>query len=162
MGLSTQASDWQVCGVMQVAGAATVGAGWYVFDFYSATAGICGRFNFRGGGIGAGGNASGTALPIEGMGFSPWSSIETDHSFSLSDLNNCWGRLTSLSIGVAVQVGVLYISAAPRFFSTRAYFHSQNVGGLGTGLGAGGVVFIGGWHFAGVSGNIPASVAMMA
>jgi hypothetical protein len=161
MGLSTQATDWQVCGVMQGAAAAGVGGGVYIFDFYSSTAGICGRFTLTCAGIGVGGNASGTALPMESVGISPWTSISVDHPFSLSELNHCWGRISTLSVGVGVQVGVVYITAAPRFWSTRAFFHSQDVGGLGTGLGAGGVVLIGGWRYQGVSGNLPA-VPMMA
>ncbi len=157
MGLGDKASDWQVCGLMQVAAGATLAAGMYGFDFYSAALNTTGRFRLSGAGVGAGGNASGTMLPLEGMGFSPWSSIDCDEPFSINDLNNCWGRLSSLSVGVGVQVGVVYISAAPRFWSTRTYFHSQNVGGLGTGLGAGGILIIGGWHFSNVSGNRPGS-----
>ena len=116
-------------------------------------ASVTGRFRLSGAGIGLGGNASGTMLPVQGV--SPWSSIECDEAFSINDLNNCWGRLTTLSVGAAVTAGVVYITAAPRFWSTRTYFHSQDVGGLGTGLGAGGMVIIGGWHFSHVVGNRP-------
>jgi hypothetical protein len=154
MGLSTQATDWQVCGVIQGAAAVAVGGGVYVFDFYSQTADICGRFMLIGGGIGVGGNASGTALPL--AGFSPWTSIEVSNAFSLSELNHCVGSIQSLSIGVAVQYGAAFISAQP-MWSRQPYFDKQNVGGFGTGLGAGGVMFVGGWNFRGVSGNLPSN-----
>ena len=157
MGLSDKVSDWQVCGVIQAAAGAGLAAGMYIFFFYSSAANLSARFRLSGVGAGAGGNASGTALPVEGMGFSPWSSIECDKPFSVYDLNNCWGRLSTLSVGAGVQVGVVYITAAPRFWSTSSYFHSQNVGGLGTGLGAGALVIVGGWHFSSVVGNQPGS-----
>ena len=155
MGLGERATDWQVCGVAQIAAGEAVAAGIYVFDFYSATANITGRFRLSGAGIGLGGNASGTLVPAEIGPFGPWSSIACDEAFSLSDLNNCWGRLSTLSVGMGLLFGVVYITAAPRFWSTRTYFHSQNVGGFGTGAGAGGIVIIGGWHFSNISRNQP-------
>lgn len=155
MGFATSANDWQVSGIAQIAAGEAVAAGLYVFDFYSATANVTGRFRLSGTGIGLGGNASGTLVPAEIGPFGPWSSIDCDESFSLSDLNNCWGRLSTLSVGMGLLFGVVYITAAPRFWSTRTYFHSQNVGGFGTGAGAGGMVIVGGWHFSNITYNRP-------
>ena len=52
MGLATQASDWQVFGRVSVAGGAGISAGFYVWDFYSPTAGISAVFGFHGIGLG--------------------------------------------------------------------------------------------------------------
>ena len=38
MGLGDRVNDWQVCGTAQIAAADVVGAGLFVFDFYSAAA----------------------------------------------------------------------------------------------------------------------------
>ena len=52
MGLDTQATDWQVFGSVSVAAGAGISAGLYLFDFYSATAGISAQFGFHGYGSG--------------------------------------------------------------------------------------------------------------
>jgi len=147
MGLGDQASDWQVCGVGQVGVGLAIAAGDYVFDFYSSSLAMTARMRFYGVGVGLGGNASGTALPKVIGPFGPWSAIGVDQPFSINDLNNCWGRLTTVDVGAGVSFGAVYITAAPRFWSSNTYFNAQNVGGFALGLGAGAIVLIGGWKF---------------
>lgn len=154
MGLGEAANDWQVCMVLSIAGGAGVAAGTFRFDFYSAAAGICARFKFVGVGLGEGGDLSGTALPADLGAFSPWSSIDCDRNFSVWDLNGSWGRLSSIGVGMGVGFGPCMITAAKPFLNS--WFHSQNVGGFGTGgVGASGQVLIGRWRFVSVSGNVP-------
>ncbi|MGI8811158.1 MAG: hypothetical protein ACR2IH_01355 [Pyrinomonadaceae bacterium] len=155
MGLGDRVDDWQACCVMQAGAAASVAAGLFIIDFYSSTASVSGRFTFKGVGAGVGGNASGTALPANIGPFGPWSSLDCDKSFSIWDLNGGWGRISTLGVGVGVQFGVAYITAAPRWSWSHAYFHSQNIGGFGTGLGAGGMALIGSWSFKHVTNNEP-------
>lgn len=159
MGLGDKVSDWHACGLIQVAGGDAIAAGVFVFDFYSATANVTGRFTFRGGGIGIGGNASGTAVPSQIGPFGPWSSIDCDNPFSIWDLNGAWGRLTSLSVGMGLEFGVVYITAAPRWSMFTSYFHSQNVGGFSTGAGAGGFTLVGSWSFKSVVHTSPADIS---
>jgi len=158
MPLDTHASDWQVCLLLSLAGGAGVAAGDYVFDFYSATAGLTARFKFYGFGVGAGGNLSGTVIPAQLGPFGPWSSIKCDKSFSVWDLNGSWGRLSSITFGMGVVLGPVMITAAKRFWSTDSWFHSQDVGGFGSGgAGVSGEVVIGGWHYVTGSHNAPGS-----
>ena len=156
MGLGDTANDWQVCMILSIAGGAGIAAGTYRFDFYSASAGICARFKFVGFGVGEGGDLSGTALPANLGPFSPWSSISCDRDFSVWDLNGSWGRLTSVVAGMGVGLGPVLITAAKPFLNS--WFHSQDVGGFGTGgFGASGELLVGRWRFVSVSGNIPGS-----
>lgn len=157
MGLETKANDWQVCGVMSVAAGATLGAGVFVFDFYSPTADLTARFTFKGVGAGLGGDASGTALPAQIGPFGPWSSISCDESFNVWDLNGAWGRLTNACVGMGVTFGSVFITAAPAWSWNRSWFHSQDVGGFGTGAGAGALVLVGNWRFKRVVSNSPPS-----
>lgn len=155
MGLGTKASDWEVCGLGDVGAARQVAAGIFLFDFRSQTAGITGRFRMSGAGMGVGGNASGTMIPLpDGMPLNHFTAIECDEPFSLYDLDNCWGRITTAGVGKVLGWGICYITAAPAFFSTRAYFHSQNVGGWGTTFSPSAMVIIGGWHFSNVVADI--------
>lgn len=154
MALGTAANDWQACMILSIAGGAGIAAGTYRFDFYSPTAGLGARFKFVGMGVGEGGDLSGTALPAQLGPFGPWSSIDCDRPFSVWDLNGSWGRLSSVNVGMGVGLGPAYITAAKPFL--RSWFHSQNVGGFGTGgVGASGELLIGRWRFVGVSGNVP-------
>jgi hypothetical protein len=156
MGLDTKCSDWQVCGVVSVAGGDVVGAGLFVFDFHSTTAGLTARTVFKGVGIGAGGNAGGTALGGDVGPLTSFSSIDVDKPFCIWDLNGAWGRVGSFGSGIGVSYGICAITAAPAWSWKTSYFASQNVGGLGTGLGAGGVEIVGSWRFKKVVGNKPA------
>ncbi|MGA2776910.1 MAG: hypothetical protein ABSF94_05085 [Steroidobacteraceae bacterium] len=156
MSLDTKAKDWQVCMLLNIAAGAVVAAGTYRFDFYSESAGLTARFKFVGAGLGAGGNLSGALLPADIGSFGPWSSIKCDQSFSVWDLNGSWGRLTSVSFGMGVTLGPMMISAARNFWSFASWFHSQDVGGFGTGPGGvSGEVLIGRWTYAGTSHNVP-------
>jgi hypothetical protein len=155
MSLGDKANDWQVCAAMQIAGADVIGAGVFVFDFYSQSADVSARFKFKGAGVGAGGNASGTMIPEEIGKFGPWSSIECEEPFSVWDLNGAWGRISALSGGTGLLFGYEYITAAPPWNIFRAYFFSQNVGGFGIGVSAGGFVFVGNWKFMKVCNNKP-------
>jgi len=157
MGVGRSADDWQVCGICQIAAGDVIAAGGFVFDFYSETAAITARMIFSGPGAGLGGNASGTGLPVQGASFGPWSSIECDKSFSILDLNGAWGRLTSANIGVPITFGAVIISAFPAWSLWDCYFHSQNVGGFGTGLGAGAMVIGGKWYLWSIVYNTPNS-----
>jgi hypothetical protein len=159
MGLGDRVNDWQACGLMQVAGGEGVAAGLFIFDFYSAAAGLTGRFTFKGGGIGIGGNASGTVVPSQIGPFGPWSSVDCDTPFSIWDLNGAWGRITSASVGMGLEFGVVFITAAPPWSMFNSFFHSQNVGGFSTGAGAGAIALVGNWRFKMVVNNSPSSVS---
>ncbi len=157
MGLGDKVDDWQACGIMQVAGGDVAAAGLFVFDFYSAKAAVTGRFTFKGGGLGIGGNASGTALPADIGTFGPWSSVSCDKPFSIWNLNGAWGRISTLGFGMGVTFGVVFITAAPPWSAFDSFFHSQNVGGFATGAGAGGLVVVGNWRFKKVVETTPSS-----
>ena len=156
MAIETKATDWQVCMLLNAAAGAGAAAGTFRFDFYSATAGITARFKFVG--VGEGGNLSGAVLPADIGSFGPWSSITCDKAFSVWDLNGSWGRLSTISVGMGVTLGPMYITAAKNFWSLESWFHSQDVGGFGTGPGGlGGEVLIGRWTFLSTSHNVPGS-----
>ncbi len=162
MGLDTKSSDWQVCGILNAAGAEVLAAGLYVFDFFSQAANTTARFAFKGVGIGIGGDASGGVLPANLGPFTPWSSIHCDKPFSVWDLNGAWGRVTNAGYGMGVTFGIMYITAAPPWSMFEAFFHSQHVGGFGVGAGAAAVALVGSWRFKRVSHNIPAPDSSLA
>lgn len=166
MSLGMKVDDWQVCGVLSLAGSSGIGGGVFVFDFYSDSAKLSARFTFKGGGVGLGGeyqggsiggDGSGTAVPDDIGPFGPWSKITCAKKFSVWDLNGAWGRLTTLSSGVGLTIGVVFITAAPPWSLFDNYFASQNVGGLGSGVGVTGLILVGNWRFKRVVQNIPAS-----
>lgn len=166
MGFGDRVNDWQVCGVLSLAGSDGIGAGLFIFDFYSAKANLTARFTFKGGGVGLGGeyqggsiggDGSGTGLPEDIGPFGQWSSIECTKEFSVWDLNGAWGRLTTLSSGVGLTIGVVFVTAAPPWSLFDNYFASQNVGGLGSGVGVTGLILVGNWRFKKVVVNKPAS-----
>ena len=159
MGLGTKATDWQVCGVADTAGGDVIGAGLFVFDFYSSSAEITGRCVFKGVGIGAGGNVGGTALGGDIGPYTSFSAIEVRTAFSMRDLDRAWGRVASFGVGLGLGYSILAITAAPPWTweDDKHYFLAQNVGGFGTGLGAGGVLIGGTWAFKQVVANKPGS-----
>lgn len=161
MGLGTKASDWQACGVVDTAGGHVIGAGLFVIDFYSVSADLTGRCVFKGVGIGAGGNVGGTALGGDLGPYTSFSSIEVPTAFSMWDLNGAWGRIASFGVGAGLGYSILAITAAPpwTFEDDKHFFLAQNIGGFGTGLGAGGVLVAGSWAFKQVVANKPATAA---
>ena len=158
MGLDTRATDWQACGVVTVAGGDVLGAGLFVFDFYSEAAGLTARFTFKGVGIGAGGNAGGTTVGDIGP-YTSFTALTVKNAFNVWDLNGAWGRVGSFGAGIGLSYGIVTVCAAPPWSwgDAKAFFTPQNVGGFGTGLGAGGVWVAGNWRFKKVSGNRPSS-----
>jgi hypothetical protein len=156
MGLDTQATDWQVFGRVSVAGGAGFSAGLYVFDFYSSTAGISGKFGFHGYGFGEGGNLGGLSCPDDVGPMTAWSSLDCDRAFSIYDMNGAWGRISYLGGAVGVGYSALFITASPAFWTLKSFFHSQYVGGISLlSVGGGGQVLLGVWRFKGVSNNAP-------
>lgn len=107
--------------------------------------------------MGVGGNASGVVNPADyGAVSSPWTQLSSYpficgvRAFSGNDLAGAWGRISSLGVGgMGVSYGVTYITAAPPWSVSNAYFFSQNVGGLGYGPGGGlgGQAIVGQWGF---------------
>lgn len=152
-------SDWQVCCLGQVAGGTGLAGGLFLFCFYSSAAGGSAYYTFGGIGAGVGGNASGVLNPEDyGALSSPWSSMYNVpymcgvKPFNTYDLHGAGGRISSLGAGIgAVGYGVTYITAGPFSKPTDHYFFSQNVGGLGfgvgKGIGANGSVLLGSWGF---------------
>ena len=158
MGLATQASDWQVFGRVSVAGGAGISAGFYVWDFYSPTAGISAVFGFHGIGLGEGGNLGSIGAPDDVGPITSWSSIDCDQPFSVYDMDSAWGRISALGAAIGAGYSAIYISAAPEFWSLKSFFHSQYVGGLSLlSVGGGGQSLLGGWRFKHVSNNVPGS-----
>jgi hypothetical protein len=155
MSLDQWADDWQVSGRFQIAGGAVIGAGLYLFDFYSAQAGVTAIFAFHGLGFGAGGNATGGGLPEDVGPFSAWSQLECLRKFSVWDLNGAFGNLMSVNVGVGISIGPVLITARPAF-SMDWFFSNQDVGGLGFGGGAGANFLIGSWRFKKVCNRTPA------
>jgi hypothetical protein len=160
MDWSKKTSDWQVCCIGQIAGGAGVAGGWYLFCFYSASAGGAGYYVFSGIGMGVGGNASGIVNPEDyGAVSAPWSTFSSIpwvcgvNDFSANDLAGATGRISSLGAGVyVVGYSITYISASPYSSPNDYYFFSQNVGGLGYGASSGisgvnGQAIKGGWTF---------------
>jgi hypothetical protein len=96
MGLDTQAADWQVFGRVSVAGGAGISAGLYIFDFYSATAGVSAQFGFHGYGFGEGGNLGGLSPPEDVGPMTALSSLDCDRPFSIYDMDGAWGRISYL------------------------------------------------------------------
>ncbi len=138
MSFTTQANDWQVLGIAQLAGGAAVGGGIFFLEFKSATAQVSEAFVFLGGGLGVAAYSSGTAAP-----FSKYESIACDQSFSITDLNNSPGRITSGGISLVAGFGILYISA---FNLSGPLFSSQGVYGPCAGVGAGLLTTFGIWR----------------
>jgi hypothetical protein len=156
MGLATAASDWQVFGRVSVAGGLGISAGFYVWDFYSATAGISAVLGFHGVGLGEGGNLGSIGAPDDVGPLTAWSQIDCDQPFSVYNLNGAWGRITALGGAVGAGYSAIFISAAPEFWSLKSFFHSQYVGGISLlSVGGGGQSLIGGWTFKHVSNNVP-------
>lgn len=157
MNWTLRTDDWQVCCLGQVAGGAGAGVGYFTFAFYSERAGGTARYYFTGGGIGAGGNASGVVNPADyGALSSPWTQMSSIpymqgiRPFNTYDLNGAGGRISSLGVGaLGSTYGVTYITASPWNTLTNAYFWSQQLSGLGYGAsGLSGVVLLGTWTFA--------------
>jgi len=155
-------TDWQVCCLGQIAGGTGVAGGFFLFCFYSASAGGSAYFGFSGIGMGVGGNMSGVINPADyGAVSAPWSGMSSlpyicgVNAFSATDLNGAPGRISSLGGGVyIVGYSVTYITANPFTNPDDYYFYSQSVGGLGYGaasgtVGASGEVLKGAWNYMG-------------
>jgi hypothetical protein len=152
MGFGEIADDWSASGIMQVGGAATAGAGIWLFQFKSVDADYCGIFMFIGAGLGAGGSIGGVSLPdLSHIKPDPtksvyaWSDLDCDTQFSARDLNWAPGRLTTGSVSMVVGYGVTYISAKNLPFTSL--FLSQSVGGWGAGVGAVAMTTVGFWKW---------------
>jgi len=139
MDWSKKTSDWQVCCLGQIAAGQVAAGGWYLFCFYSKTAGGVNPEDY-----------GAVSAPWTTLSSVPWVCGVND--FSGNDLAGATGRISSLGAGIyVVGYSITYISASP-LSATDYYFYSQNVGGLGYGAsgGIGGVngqVIIGGWSF---------------
>ena len=70
MGMGTRADDWKALGIMQTGFGLYVAGAIFVFDFYSAKAGVSARYTLAATGKGVGGNLSGFGDP------GGWSDIE--------------------------------------------------------------------------------------
>ena len=155
MGLSTRADDWKALGIMQAGFGLLVAGGIFVFDFYSATAGLSARFTLAATGKGLGGNLSGFGDP------GGWSDIECSGTgtfgqpFSASDLNKCPGHIASAGAASGVGYGFVYISAGPKPGFKKSLFAVQSVGGFGLGAGASAFSLTGTWSFKRVSNTRP-------
>jgi hypothetical protein len=155
MGLSTRASDWKALGITQTGFGLLVAGGIFVFDFYSAAAGLCARYTLTATGTGLGGNLSGFGDPAG------WSDIEcsgTDtygQPFSAYDLDKCPGHIGSAGAASGVGYGFVYISAGPKPGFPQYLFAVQSVGGFGIGVGASAFSLTGTWRFKRVSNNRP-------
>lgn len=145
MALDTQATDWEYTGLTEVTAAAGLGGGGYMFMFRSETASIRARVYFLGAGLGLGGSVGPTLAVPDFSGRLSYSSIRCDNAFSLVDLNNSGGRLSSIGVSVLVGYGGISISAFN--ISTGVLF--DNAGGfcLSVGsFGAGATTFAGIWR----------------
>lgn len=155
MGLSTKADDWQCLCIMQIGEAALVGAGSFVFDFYSSKANISARMTLSGYGPGVGGNLGGmgevTLNPNDG-----WSTLTCDTPFSIRGLNGADGWFRSVGVGVGITFSLTDISAR-RPNADGYLFEEQSISGFGMGLGASAFAFKGVWGFARVGRNKPPS-----
>lgn len=152
-------TDWQVCCLGQGAVGAVYSAGTYLFCFYSADAGGAAFYSFSGGGVGVGGNLSGTLNPADlGAVSAPWSRLTNVpwvcgvSAFNTYDLNGAGGRLSTVGANAGiVGYSATYITAGPLSDPLSSYFYSQSVGGLGfgpgKGLGTGGQLIFGAWGF---------------
>lgn len=143
MNLGRRASDWEAAGLCQIGGAAVGGGGVYQFSFRSQRAGGQTTALFVGGGIGAGGGVGGGTLPSFEDGSIPYGALDCEREFSMWDLHNSFGRLSSAGVALAVGIGATYISA-----STRQGLLFGCEGGIGgiSGVGASAVSFVGVWR----------------
>ena len=156
MGLGTQADDWKALGITQMGFGLLVAGGIFVFDFYSATAGLAARFTLTAIGKGLGGNLSGFGDP------GGWSDIDCSgyygQPFSVYDLDKSPGHIASAGAATGVGYGFVYISAGPTPGSKKPkpFFGVQSVGGFGIGAGVSAFSLTGTWRFRRVSNNRPA------
>jgi len=143
MGNGTKVTDWEVAGVAQVGGAATLGGGAWMFEFKSTLAAVKQAFVFVGAGLGVGGSVGGASAPDFSAGTPSYTAITCDRAFSVDDLSGSAGRLTTAGAGLAVGYGVTIISA----FNLRgSMFSSQECYGISIGVGAGAMTTVGYWH----------------
>jgi len=143
MGRGTKATDWEVAGVAQVGGAATVGGGLWMFEFKSSLAGMKVPFLFIGAGLGLGGSIGGASAPDMSSGQPSYTALRCDRAFGVDDLSGSAGRLTTAGAGMAVGYGVVIITA----FNFRGpMFASQECYGFTIGVGASAMTTVGMWQ----------------
>ncbi len=143
MGNGTNVTDWEVAGVAQVGGAATVGGGVWMFEFKSTLAAVKQPFIFVGGGLGLGGSMGGASAPDMSSGTPSYTALTCDRAFSINDLSGSAGRLTTAGAGLSVGYGVTIITA---FNWGGSMFSSQECYGISIGVGASAITMVGYWH----------------
>lgn len=140
MSISTKANDWEVTCVMQGGGGAVVGAMGFIFLFSSKKAKINKReFLFVGGGLGAGGTANGASMTPNQM-----TKIKCSRPFSILDLNNSTGRISTAGAGFVAGGGGMAITAFEWF--DGSLFSSQALHGFSWGTGASAFILAGLWR----------------
>lgn len=115
-------------------------AQFFVFDFYSKTAGITARFRLSAFGSGSGGGSAGWALP----GISDWSDLGGKRPFSAQTLHQCAATVVTATVGAGANVGPCLISAITP--TGTSLFDDQDARGLSGGLSAGAYAFAGTWN----------------
>jgi hypothetical protein len=141
MSATTNATDWHVNALAQIAGGCGPGAGIFAFIFKSQSAGVEAQFVFGGAGLGAGLKQS-SSIATGSLSPTSFSRIRCDMPFSANDLNGAGGRLTQLGLSVTVGYSWVYISA---WTSEGTLFHSQSAHGWSGGVAMSGVVLHGVW-----------------
>ncbi|HEX7815857.1 hypothetical protein [Dyella sp.] len=161
MGWNTKVDDWQVMCVGQLGGGAGAGGGVFLFNFRSAALKEAHRFTFVGGGLAAGGNASGLSVPPDwSLPQAGYGDMKLDRPFSLDDLNLTAGRVSTIGAAAALGYSAMYITASTSAVGILAasivggtLFHSVYCGGFGMGVGASGIAAAGIWKWTGNLGG---------
>lgn len=143
MSFSTQASDWEILGLCQIGGAATLGGGVWFFKVRSQTAGVDEMFNLSAGLGGVGGSIGGATLPNL-SGQLPYTPITCGQPFSLYDLDGAGGTLLTAGASFVVGYSLLYLGAS-KFSVGGGLFMNQSCNGWGAGVGASVTWGIGVW-----------------
>jgi hypothetical protein len=149
MGFTTDADDWQVLCTSILVLASVWLHSFFVFDFYSKTAGITARFRLSAFGSGSGGGSAGWALP----GISDWSDLSCKRPFSAQTLHQCAATVATATVGAGANVGPCLISAITP--TGTSLFEDQDAGGLSGGLSAGAYALAGTGKFTRLVANRP-------
>lgn len=148
--LYTASDDWELASLGGLAGAAGPAGGFFLFVLRSKKLDVTEPLSFSGVGMGLGGSQCGFSDDdFEGLVFSQ---TDVGAPFSISQIHQCAGRLTSASIGPAgklpINFGWTWVSAFPFQISTSYYFKvSPDPSDPSTTVGSGGgaYVVLGAW-----------------
>lgn len=146
MAQHTQANDWKIAIICQMGGAEGMGGGVFFADVRSIKARTRSAFLFLGGGFGFGGSIGGGGGPspadvVKNHVPDMYTDIPCKVRFSVDDLDCASGSISMMGVSAMYGYSCVRISAG----MWPVLFSDVNCNGWGTGVGAGGSMFVGMW-----------------